>query len=464
MSASAADRDARVKRLLDMWRTPVGRGYLMLAVMSAAFGLAYYANQAILTNYFQGVLHLNGPMFGYITAIREIPGFFLIFLTALFYRLSQQRLTAFALVALGVGLGGFALATNFWTVIPWVIISSVGFHTVLQTQYSLGMTLTEESESGSILGKMAAYVQGGALAGTAIILFIFLFKLSSFHPVFLALGAISLIAAAAIVSFPHLHQGKPSKAVLAQRRLVLRRDYRYYYWLNALDGARQQLFFSFGLWVLVNHFHLSVASICVVLLAAAVVGMVSSSWAGRMLDRYGERRTLSFINVAYIVALGGYALANSVILACFFFVIYYFITPLSPIGAATYLRKIAVPEDIAPSLAMGVTFLHATAIVVPVLAGIVLNFVGYQVPFFIACGFACIGIVIILRLDPRAQRSAARVAMDASNCALQADSAEGAAVMAAAESGTVLLAPDGIEASVATDAARSTFERTGGCD
>jgi hypothetical protein len=145
-------------------------------------------------------------------------------------------------------------------------------------------------------------------------------------------------------------------------------------------------------------------------------------------------------------------------------VIYYFITPLSPIGAATYLRKIAVPEDIPPSLAMGVTFLHATAIVVPVLAGIVLNFVGYQVPFFIACGFACIGIVIILRLDPRAQRSAARVALDAQSDGLRAASAEGAAGMAAAKSGTVLPAPDGGELSAVADAACSPFEQTGGCD
>jgi MFS family permease len=71
--------------------------------------------------------------------------------------------------------------------------------------------------------------------------------------------------------------------------------------------------------------------------------MASSPWAGRMIDRYGERRMLSLINLAYIVALGGYALANNVLLACLFYVIYSFITPLSPIGAATYLRKVAVP-------------------------------------------------------------------------------------------------------------------------
>jgi hypothetical protein len=61
---------------------------------------------------------------------------------------------------------------------------------------------------------------------------------------------------------------------------------------------------------------------------------------------------------------------------------------------------------------MGVTLLHATAIVVPVAAGMILNYVGYQVPFFIGCGFALLAALVTLRLDPAKQRSAARVAMD----------------------------------------------------
>jgi hypothetical protein len=51
--------------------------------------------------------------------------------------------------------------------------------------------------------------------------------------------------------------------------------------------------------------------------------------------------------------------------------------------------------------------------VVPVAAGMILNYVGYQVPFFIGCGFALIAAVVTLGLDPVRQRSAARVAMDA---------------------------------------------------
>ena len=49
---------------------------------------------------------------------------------------------------------------------------------------------------------------------------------------------------------------------------------------------------------------------------------------------------------------------------------------------------------------------------VPVAAGMILNYVGYQVPFFIGCGFALAAALVTLRLDPVEQRSAARVAMD----------------------------------------------------
>jgi MFS family permease len=175
-----------------------------------------------------------------------------------------------------------------------------------------------------------------------------------------------------------------------------------------------------------------VAHISLVLLAVTFGGMVSSSYVGRLIDRHGERHVLQAINVAYVAALAGYALSNNLVLACFFYVVYAFISPFSPIASSTYLRKIAVPEEIAPSLAMGVTILHATAIVVPVVAGFILNFVGYQIPFFIACGAAVITVVVTLRLNPVTQRSAARVALDTVNLTAKAAAEAGAAAEAQA--------------------------------
>ena len=100
-------------------------------------------------------------------------------------------------------------------------------------------------------------------------------------------------------------------------------------------------------------------------MVATFVSMVSSSRLGRLIDRRGERGTLSIVNLFYVFALVGFALAGNAWLASFFYVIYSVITPLSTIGGSTYLRKIAVHEDVASSLAMGITILHATAIVGP---------------------------------------------------------------------------------------------------
>ncbi len=395
------------------WRTPAGRGYVLLAAMSLAFGFAMNTSLTVTTNYFADVLRFTGPQFGYITAIREVPGFLLILVTAALYRMSQQRLTALALGVFAVGLVGYVFATSFGTVLPWVVVGSLGYHTVLQTQYSLGMNLTGEARSGRVLGVMASIGQAGALVGMTGVFFIFLKWPQLFHEVFVVCGVVALLGAAAIAGFPHLHEGRPVKVQMPRQRIVWRRDYRYYYVLSVLDGARQQLFFSFGLWVLVSRFGLGVSAVSLVVILSTVVAMAFSPWAGRMIDRRGERQTLSAINVAYIVALAGYALVGNVWLACLFYVLYSFIAPFSAIGAATYLRKIAVPEDIASSLAMGVTLTHATAIVVPVAAGVILNFVGYQVPFLIGCGFALVAALITLKLDPRRQRSAAKVALDA---------------------------------------------------
>lgn len=307
----------------------------------------------------------------------------------------------------------FGLSNSFWTVAPWVIISSMGYHTVLQTQYALGMSLTTEQRSGRILGQMSAISNGGAMLAMVMVLITFQYDLLSFRATFVIAGILALIAAAAIFRFPSLHDGQEQAVVPQRERFVLRRSYRFYYYLSLLDGARQQIFFSFGLWVLVHQYGLGVPEISALLIAVRGGAMFASPWIGRMVDQYGERQMLSIVNVAYLFALGGYALVDNVYIASLCYVIYSFIFPFSSIGAATYLRKVAVGREIAPSLAMGVTLQHMAAIVVPVTTGYILNYVGFQVPFLIASGFAIMTFFVTQRLDPTTQKSPARIAEDA---------------------------------------------------
>ena len=400
-----------------MTRTAAQRGFVLLALMQIAFGFALNGQQNIVTNYFDGVLHLAGPQFGYITAIREVPGFLLIFLSALFYRVTLQRVTAGALFLLAVAYALFGVSHSFWTVAPWVILSSMGYHTVLQTQNALALNLTTEARSGTILGRMNAISQGGSLAALIFIFLTFHFGWLSFRPAFVVLGVVALLGGIAVIGFPHLHDGEERQQAAKRAPIVFKREYRYYYLLTLIDGGRQQIFFSFGLFVLVHAFHLSVAQVSALLIAVTFAAVLAGSAIGRLIDKYGERRMLSAVNIAYVVALSGYAFTHNVAVACGCYVVYTFIAPLSSIAASTYLRKIAVPVDIAPSFAMGTTMQHAAAIVVPVTAGIILNYAGYQIPFLIACGFACLNFIVTQRLDPVAQRSPARIALDSARLA-----------------------------------------------
>lgn len=407
--------------LRQFWKNPAGRGFIMLAVMQLCYGFAYSANNNVVTNFFADVLHFDGPQFGYITAIREIGGLTLIVLMALLYRVSIPWLTAGAMFFMGLGFGLFGIATGFGTVVPWILVSSFGMHTILQTQFSLGMSLTTQDKSGHVLGRMNAFMNVGTFVALIVVFIIFHFNLLSYEMTFVMQAVVSVIGAIAIMRFPNLQDGVVRKVVPRREPIVWRRDYRYYYWLNLLDGVRQQIFFSFGLWVLVNRYKLGVEDISLLLLIVTFVGIISSAYVGRLIDRLGERHVLQAINIGYVVALGGYAVVDNVYLACVFYLIYSFIVPFSTIGASTYLRKIAVPADIAPSLSMGVTILHATAVVVPVVAGFILNFVGYQIPFFIACAAALVTVGVTHRLDPTKQRSAARVALDEADSAARTD-------------------------------------------
>jgi predicted MFS family arabinose efflux permease len=86
---------------------------------------------------------------------------------------------------------------------------------------------------------------------------------------------------------------------------------------------------------------------------------------------------------------------------------------LAAMGATVYLRKIAPSNEIAPSLAMGLTMQHAAAVVVPIVTGFILNYVGYQIPFLVASGFAVVTIFVTRMLNPSAQRTPEKLAEEA---------------------------------------------------
>ncbi len=389
---------------------PVRRGFVLLCLAVGCVGYALGVMETVTANFFVEVLHLDGPQFGYITAIREVPGFLLIFIVAALYRLTLPHLTALALVVLCLGFAGYGTATSFGTVVPWVIASSLGYHVMLQTYHALAMNLTTVNRSGTVIGQVGSAMPIGMIAAKLAMWSGFGLGILGFIPAFLTASAAALIGAAAVFFFPNMRDGRVEAVVQQRQPLVLRRRYSLYYALKFLDGARMQIFFSFGAWVLVQHFGLDVAGVALVQIAAAGLTAVFTPWIGRLMDQLGERTGLGVANVGYVLILGAFGLVDNVYVASVAYVIYQLMAAPAEIGASVYLRKIATPEDLAPSLAMGLSISHAAAIIVPVAAGFILNWVGYQVPFLLACGVASITFLVTRRLSSSQQRITPRLA------------------------------------------------------
>ncbi len=193
-------------------------------------------------------------------------------------------------------------------------------------------------------------------------------------------GVAMLVGAVAIFRFPsELVHRSPQRA-------VVRRRYGLFYLLNFLEGCRFELFQAFGIYLLVQQYRQPVQTIAILFILVAVGSAVLSPTIGRLIDRFGERPTMTIGYVGMLITFLGFALWHDALVATILYVAYN-VFLLSEIGVNTYLKKVASPEDVRPSLATGVTMMHVPALVVPILGGTLWNMFGFEVPFLLGAAF-----------------------------------------------------------------------------
>jgi predicted MFS family arabinose efflux permease len=188
-------------------------------------------------------------------------------------------------------------------------------------------------------------------------------------------------------------------------RITWRKEYGLYYWLTFLDGSRQQIYFAFAPFVLVEQFGVDALTLTVLLIVSALINWQAGTWVGKMVDRYGEKRSLTIGYCLHLTVFLGFALSQNIWLLYLTYLGYNFLFLFS-IGTTTYLQKICRPEDLAPSLAMGVSLAHLTAIVVPVVGAALWQRLGYQFPFLFGTVFIFISLWLTQKIDIPKQRIA----------------------------------------------------------
>ena len=368
------------------------RAFIVLAVTVFSYQFANGINRSIQNNFFVEELHLQAGQMGFLTTAREIPGFLTALVAALAAGLAPPHLGSIALLVMGVGYGSYGLVTTFPGLVAVSMIGSLGFHTWMPINNALGLGLASRENAGQVLGRIQAIGFAGALLAMGlVILFI---SAVGYRIAFFVSGAAIVVGAVAILAYPRNLAKKPKE------RIVFRRQYWLYYALTFLDGCRGEVFLAFGVYLLVQQYGVGVETITALLLVSSVASMFLSAPIGRLIDRVGERRALTFSYGCHLIAFLGFALIQDATAAIVLYTMYNVILLFS-MATNTYLKRTASPEDVGPSLAMGMTTMHVSAMVIPILGGMLWQSYGFQVPFLVGAGFIVISLAVTQLIPKR---------------------------------------------------------------
>jgi hypothetical protein len=391
----------------------LARGFTLLGITTFLATIMINIPQTISPNFFRDEIGMDGALNGYLIAIRELPGFLLIFVSAILLRRGLANATAIALAVAGVGYLLFAGVNSFTGLIIPTLVASIGYHSWLQLQDALGLSLAKRGEEGSVLG----HFRSVGFAGTIVALIFTLAVLLGvewyfggdleahqgpfLRGLYVLTGICAFVGAAVIFRFPVSANARA--AARAAPRITWRKEYGLYYWLTFFDGSRMQIYFAFAPFVLVEEFGVNALEITILLIVSALINWRTGGWVGKMVDRYGEKRVLTVGYCLHLAVFLGFALSQNIWLLYLTYLGYNFLFLFS-IGTTTYLRKICRPEDLAPSLAMGVSLAHVTAIIVPVIGAALWAQLGYKFPFLFGTVFIFISLFLTQKIDVAKQR------------------------------------------------------------
>ncbi len=376
------------------------RELVLFAMAALVLGTAFSIVDATFNNYLNDTFSLNGFQRSFLEFPLELLGFLVVFVSTALSFLCSRRMSVVAMLlgAFGVLLIGYA-SPSYGVMLVWLFLYSLGNHLYMPLATTIGMELALEGHDGRRLGQLNAIRNASAILGSFIVFLGFRYLHFSFKHAF-ALSAILLILAAAL-----LCAMTPEKVVARRSYLQLHKEYRLFYALNVLAGARKQLFITFAPWVLVQIFQQPTQIMATLFLLGGVIGILFQPLLGWAVDALGERFVLSAEAIVLVLVCAGYGFAKfllppraAFLLVCACFLIDQMIFSVS-MARATFLKKIATqPDHIQPALTAAVTIDHVFSIAAAILGGLVWNAFGFQYVFLLGAVLAVINFFTALQV------------------------------------------------------------------
>lgn len=372
----------------------------LFAFASLAMGMAYSIFDSTFNNFLNERYTINGFQRSFIEFPRELPGFLVVFVSALLWFLCSRRLGAWSLLFSFVGVLMISFfAPTYALMVFFLFIYSLGQHLFMPIASTIGMELAEVGKTGQRLGQLNAIRNLATIAGSFLVFVGFKYLGFTFQHSFV-LVAIGL-GVAAVLMFAM----RPEENLQPRLFLKLHREYRLFYLLNVLSGSRKQIFITFAPWVIVTVFNQPTQTLATLMTIGGVIGILFQPFLGRMIDRLGERFVLAAEAVLLVGVCLGYGFSKSVlptyqafIAICIFYLLDQMLFSVG-MARSMYMKKIALqPEDVQPALTAGVTIDHIFSIAIALIGGVIWSFFGFQYVFLLGVGIAIVNFFVVLQI------------------------------------------------------------------
>ncbi len=360
---------------------------LFLSLLLSAIGFGLY--KGIIDNYLAEVVGMMEMDRGVAEFFRELPGLLLIFILALLYRFSAEKMYKTGMIIMfgGMLLQAFVSPVKA-LVIAAIFIYSLGEHIQLGMKNTLSLEYSHLGKGGRALGFQNAIYQIGNLAGyIAVIVVVALFagKLI-FKPVFVASAV--FIGLAMLVSFRLIGS---SETDAAKRRFYFRRKFRKYYMLEVFYGARKQVFFTFGPYVLVLFYGADAGVISLLFAISAISCFIFAPLVGKLIDRVGYKPVMIGDTLILVIVCFFYGFAHHLfpmhtafIICCVNYVLDSVIS-LASMAANVYVQDISdSAEEMRATISTGISVNHLITILIALLGGWIWKTLGVETLFILS--------------------------------------------------------------------------------
>ena len=376
-----------MKRFTNIFKEESCYRSFFFSLLLSAIGFGLY--KGVIDNYMAEVVKIQEFDRGVTEFFRELPGLMLIFILALFYKSTAERVYKIGMFIMVVGMTMQTFISPVkWMVILAIFIYSTGEHMQLGMKTTLSLEYSREGKGGQALGYQNSIYQIGNLLGYVAVIVAFALVQSSnlFVPTFVVAAVFMLVAM--LVSLRLTGESKTDKT---KSRFYFRKKFTKYYMLEVFYGARKQVFFTFGPYVLILFYGADAGTVSLLFAVSAIACFVLAPMVGKIIDSVGYKSVMIADTLILVVVCFFYGYAHHLfsmqtafIVCCVNYVLDSVIS-LASMASNVYVQDISDSRDeMRATISTGISVNHLITIFIALLGGWIWKVLGVETLFLIS--------------------------------------------------------------------------------